>query len=123
MRPNIHIQDMTDLYVYSLQWPDAQIDGKVFNAGYENKPVAEIAEIVRRTAGQEVQIVTTPTDDMRSYHISSEKIKRELDFVPRHTIEEAVQELIAAFRDGRISDPMNNIRYYNIKTMQDLGMK
>jgi len=123
MRPNIHIEDMANLYVRSLEWPDSQIDGKIFNAGYENKPVAEIAETVRKIAGNGVQIVTTPTDDLRSYHISSEKIKRELGFVPEQTIEDAVTQLISAFRDGRISDPMNNIRYYNIKMMQNLDVK
>lgn len=123
MRPNIHIEDMTNLYVRSLEWPDSPIDGKIFNAGYENRPVAEIAETVRKIAGNGVRIVTTPTDDLRSYHISSEKIKRELGYVPEHTIEDAVTQLIPAFHDGRISDPMNNIRYYNIKMMQNLGLK
>ena len=122
-RPNIHIDDVTDLYVKSLQWSDEAIDGKVFNAGYENRKVIEIAKIVRDVVGKDVKTITTPTDDNRSYHISSEKIKRELGFVPRNTIQNAVSGLVAAFRAGKIPDPMTDIRYYNIKMMQALNLK
>lgn len=117
MRPNIHIEDVADLYVKSLEWPDKAIDGKIFNAGYENHKVIEIAEMVRRVVGEDVQLVTTPTQDNRSYHISSEKIKRELGFKPEHTIEDAVRDLAAAFKAGKIPDSMTDIRYYNVKTM------
>ena len=123
MRPNIHIQDVTDLYVKSLVWSEESIDGKVFNAGYDNKKVAEIAEIARDKVGEDVSIITTPTDDHRSYHISSAKIKKELGFEPEHTVEDAVSDLVTAFSAGQIPDPMGNINYYNIKTMQALVLK
>jgi nucleoside-diphosphate-sugar epimerase len=122
-RPNIHIEDVTDLYVRALEWPDEFIDGKVFNAGYENHRVIEIAEMVRDVVGKRVEIIVTPTDDHRSYHISSEKIRRELGFAPRHTIEDAVRDLVAAFDAGKIPNPMTDVRYYNIKTMQALKLK
>ena len=123
LRPNIHIEDVADLYVKSLEWPDEAIDGKIFNAGYENHSVIEIAEIVRNGVGEDVEIVSTPTDDKRSYHISSEKIKRELGFEPKHTIEEAVRDLVEAFQNGKIPDPMTDIRYYNVKTMLATNLK
>lgn len=117
-RPNIHIEDVTDLYVRLLELPDEMIAGKIFNAGYENHQVSEIAEIVRQVVGKEgVDIVTTPSDDNRSYHISSEKIQRELGFKPKHTIEDAVKDLCDAFKAGKIPNPMDDIRYYNLKTM------
>jgi len=122
MRPNLHIEDMTDLYVRSLAWDDAAVDGKIFNAGYQNHTVGEIAQIVRSVVGEDVQVVTTPTDDNRSYHISSEKIRRELGFTPRHTIEEAVEDLQAAFLDGRVSDPLSNPLFSNIKLMQSVKL-
>lgn len=122
-RPNIHIEDMTDLYVKSLEWSDEAIDGKIFNAGYENHPVMEIAEMVRNVVGEQVKIVTTPTNDHRSYHISSAKIKQELGFVPQHKIEEAVGDLVKAFTANQIPDSMTDIRYYNIKTMQNINLK
>jgi len=118
MRPNIHIEDMTDLYVKSLEWAEGEIDGKIYNAGYENYRVAELAEKVREIVGPEVEIVTTETDDLRSYHINSQKIQRELGFVPRHTIDEAVRDIVRAFGEGRLPNPMTDVRYYNIKALQ-----
>jgi nucleoside-diphosphate-sugar epimerase len=122
-RPNIHIEDITDLYVKALEWLDEVVNGKIFNVGYENHRVIELAEIVRNVVGRDVEVVTTPTDDHRSYHISSEKIRRELRFVPQHTIEDAVGDLVAAFRVDKIPNPMTDIRYYNIKMMQALNLR
>jgi len=123
-RPNIHIEDITDLYVRLLELPDELIAGRIFNAGYENYQVSEIAEMVRKVAGkEEVEIITTPTDDLRSYHISSEKIKGELGFEPKHSVEEAVKDLCDAFKAGKISNPMDDIRYYNIKMMRALKLR
>ena len=85
---------MTDLYVESLRWPAAKIDGKIFNAGWQNLTIREIAELVKAEVGDDVEIVTTPTDDMRSYHVSSEKIRRELGWEPQATrCADAVREL------------------------------
>ena len=122
-RPNLHIQDMTDLYVKSLQWPSERIDGKIYNVGQQNHRVAEIAEIVRKIVGEDVEIVTTPSDDLRSYHISSAKIEDELGFRPSHNIEDAVGDLLARFDSGAIVDPLNNSAYYNIKTMQEIELR
>ncbi len=123
-RPNIAIEDMTDLYVQLLESPAEMVAGKIYNAGYENYRVSEIAEKVRKVVGKEsVEIVTTSTDDNRSYHISSEKIRRELGFEPKHTIEDAVKDLCDAFKAGKIPNPIDDIRYYNIKTMQHLQVK
>jgi len=122
-RPNIHIEDMTDLYVYILELPKEKLAGKIYNAGYENFTIMEIAEKVRSVIGENIEIVTTPTNDNRSYHVSSEKIKRELGFVAKHTIEDAVKDLMDAFKAGKILNPMDDIRYYNIKTMKAIKLK
>jgi len=123
LRPNLHIEDMADLYLRLLEAPAAQIDRKVWNAGYHNLKVREIAELVREIVGQKVEIVTEPTNDNRSYQVSSEKIAREFGFKPRHAVEDAVRDLKAAFEDGRIPNPMTDIRYYNIKTMQAINLQ
>lgn len=122
-RPNIHIEDMTDLYLKSLQWPDAAIDGKIFNAGYENHTLMEIAEMTRQVVGESVEIMTTPTDDLRSYHISSEKIKQELGFIPAHTIKEAIEDLASAFKANQIPNSFTDARYYNVKVMKEINFK
>lgn len=119
-RPNIHIEDITDLYVRLLSEPDERIAGKTWNAGWQNLKIREIAELVREVVGEQVEIVATPTDDLRSYHVSSAKIARELGFEPRHTVEEAIRDLKAAFDDGRVTDP-SDPKYFNIATMQAVG--
>jgi nucleoside-diphosphate-sugar epimerase len=122
-RPNIHIDDMADAYVRLLTAPDAQVSGQVFNAGYENHTVRQIAEMVRSVVGTSTDIVTTPSDDNRSYRISSEKIRRALGFIPRRSIEDAARGLLDAFRAGMVPNPMHDIRYYNIRTMQNLRLR
>jgi nucleoside-diphosphate-sugar epimerase len=123
-RPNIHIEDLTDLYVDLLSRSEAEVAGQVWNVGYENHRVREIAEIVRDVVGRkQVKIVTTPSNDHRSYHISSEKIRRDLGFVPKRSIEDAVLDLCGAFDAGLISNPMDDARYYNVKMMQAIRMK
>jgi nucleoside-diphosphate-sugar epimerase len=118
LRPNLHIEDMTDLYLLSLELPDDAIDGRVWNAGYANHKVMQLAAMVRDAVGPHVGLDVVPTDDPRSYQVSSERIRRDIGFVPKHPIEEAVGDLIAAFRDGRLPGSMTDPRYYNIKTMQ-----
>ncbi|HWA44558.1 MAG TPA: NAD-dependent epimerase/dehydratase family protein [Hypericibacter adhaerens] len=122
-RPNIHIDDMVQLYLNTLQYEDAQIDGKIFNAGYDNFTIMQIAEMVRDTVGGKVDIEVTSTNDLRSYHISSQKIARELGFRPAHSIIDAVSDLKAAFAAGRVPDPMSDSRYYNIKLMQEINLQ
>ncbi len=121
-RPNIHINDMVGLYLNVLRQPDDKIDGKIFNAGYENFTIMEIAEMVRETIGSNVAIEVTPSDDNRSYHVSSDKMRRELGFEPRFTIADAVSDLRDAFAAGKIPDPMNDPIYYNIKLMKQVDL-
>ncbi|MBZ5590118.1 MAG: SDR family oxidoreductase [Acidobacteriia bacterium] len=117
-RPNLHVADMTDLYVLLLDLPKEKIQGKVFNAGCQNCTVREIAKAVQNVVGPEIPIETTATDDIRSYHVSSRKIREELGFEPRHTVEEAIMGLRDAFKAGKIPDPMTDTRYYNVKRLQ-----
>jgi nucleoside-diphosphate-sugar epimerase len=123
IRPNIHIEDMTDLYVRSLAWDASAIDGGVYNAGYYNQAVDELAEAVRRRVGEDVEVAVEPTDDNRSYRIDSGKIKRELGFSADRSIDEAVDDLLAAFKRGGLPNAMTDPRYYNIKTMQQVGLR
>lgn len=121
-RPNIHIEDMTDLYAKTLEFPDKAIDGKIYNAGYENFTVMEIAQKVKKVIGKDIPIEVTPTDDNRSYHVSSEKINKELGFVAKHTLEDAISDLRDAFASGKITNT-EDMKYYNIKTMKAINLK
>lgn len=127
-RPNIHIDDVADLYVELLALPAELIAGKTFNAGYQNHSVAQLGEIVRTVVSRElpepapIAIETSPSNDLRSYHVSSEKIKRELGWTPKRTIEDAVVDLCRAFRAGKVPNSLADIRYYNVKTIQASGL-
>jgi nucleoside-diphosphate-sugar epimerase len=122
-RPNIHIIDICDYYIKILEMPAEKIAGKIFNAGYENYTVAEIARMVKNVIGDHVKITTTSTNDNRSYHISSEKIRKELGLKPNYTIEDAVVDLRDAFIKGLIPDSFTRIRYFNVKLMQAINLK
>jgi nucleoside-diphosphate-sugar epimerase len=126
LRPNLHIQDYCDAIQLFLTVPADKVQNETFNVGYQNLSLMEIAELVRRVVGEEmpdrkrVDIVTTPTDDIRSYHINSDKIKRVLGYAPRHTIEDAVRELCRAFLANKIPNSMEDDRYYNVRLLKRL---
>jgi len=119
-RPNIHIEDITDYYIDLLNQPKDKIAGKTFNAGYENYTVNEIADMVKNVIGDHIDIIRTPSNDNRSYHISSKKISNELGLNPKKTIRDAVIDLKNAFEYGLISDP-SDPNYKNIEKMKKQG--
>ena len=123
LRPNIHIQDMTDAYLLLLQAPDKVVDGKIYNAGYENHSVSQLADMVKRNVGEHVTIKTQNTNDLRSYHVSSKKIKDELGFEAQYSIEQASKDVRDAIKDGRLTDSLNNPSYFNIKMMQKVNLQ
>ena len=124
LRPNINIKDMVRVYELFLSAPKDKINGEIFNAGYQNYTVEELANIVKNVMGDEnIALEYVPTSDMRSYHINSDKIKNVLGFQPRYTIEDAVQSLVDAYNKGLIVDGLNNSLYHNIKMMQKVRLR
>jgi nucleoside-diphosphate-sugar epimerase len=123
-RPNLHIQDMCDLYKLMLTADAGKIAGQTFNVGHQNQTIRDIADIVRRVVETEfpdkapIEIVTTPTNDIRSYHINSDKIARMLGFVPQRGIEDAVRDLCTAFRAGKLPNSLEDERYFNVRTLK-----
>ena len=123
LRPNIHIKDMADAYLLLLRAPKERVQGKVFNAGYENQTVLELAKTAKEVIGEDVDVVLSETDDNRSYHISSDKFQKELGFSAKHSIKEAIEELKKAFEEGLLQDPLENEKYFNLKRMQSINLK
>ena len=122
LRPNIHIKDMVDAYITLIEADKNKIAGEIFNAGFENQTVLELAETVQSVIGSDVKLIATPTNDNRSYHISSEKIQKKLGFKAKHSIKEAVEDLKKAFDDGLLPDSFENEKYFNIKRMQNINL-
>jgi nucleoside-diphosphate-sugar epimerase len=108
-RPNIHIEDITDLYIFLLGRPDVK---GVFNAGFENITILDIAKRINEKLGSE--IVVTPSNDPRSYRINSDKLLA-TGFKPKYSVEHAINEIIDAFNAGKLVD---QDRWYNLKWMQ-----
>lgn len=124
MRPNIHIEDMVRAYLEVLKAPKEKIQGEIFNVGYHNHTVLQIGKMVHEIVSKKrpVELVIEPTNDNRSYHVSSEKIAKKLGFTPKFSIEDAVKDLLAAFESGKLPDSMTDIRYVNIKTMKAVNL-
>lgn len=109
VRPNIHIEDITDLYIFMLDHPE--ITG-VYNAGFENISIREIAERVVRIIPAE--LVITPSNDPRSYRVNSDKLLS-AGFRPKRTVDDAISEIVAAFQRGTLK---NEERWHNLRWMQ-----
>ena len=122
-RPFVHIDDICDLYVKMLQYPEKKIAGKIFNAGDEVVSVMDVAKLVKKIVGAHVKIKKTPSDDLRSYRASAKKIWKELGWKPKKSVEVAIKDLVKAFKDGKLPNSLDDPIYYNIKMMQLLKLK
>ena len=128
-RPNLHVQDMVDLYMLLLNAPDDKISGEIFNAGFENMSIMEIANLAKRIVQEEfpekgdIPIVVTTTDDNRSYHVNSDKIKRVLGFQPKRNVADAIRGLCHAFREGKLPNSMTDDFYFNVRRLKALQAK
>ena len=118
---------MVQAYLLLLELDDERIAGRIYNVGNINHTVTVLAEMVQRVVGaalgREIRIDRLPVDDPRSYHVSSERIKRELGFEAATPIEQAVRDLVAAFQAGRLPDSLEDPRYFNVKAMQAASLK
>ena len=113
-RPNIHLKDMIRVYHHFLA-VGKQHTG-IYNAGFENITILNIAERVTKHVPAEV--IVTPSNDPRSYRLSAKKLLA-TGFAQKFTVEDGILDVIAAYRDGRLKD---NENCYNIKAMKKLSV-
>ena len=123
LRPNIHILDMARAYDILLNAKKKLVSGKIFNAGYENQSVNQIANLVKKVVGDDVKIKYLESNDNRSYHISSKKIEQELGFKTVKTIGDAVQDLKNAFDEKKLINTLSDENFFNIKRMNNIELK
>jgi nucleoside-diphosphate-sugar epimerase len=127
-RPNIHVDDISDLYVQLLEFPAEKIAGQTFNAGYQNHTISELASMVKKIVEEEfpekgsITVETSPSNDLRSYHVSSKKIAQTLGYVPKRTVEDAIRGLCRAFKEGKLPGSLDDSRYFNIKRMKEVHL-
>lgn len=122
LRPNIHINDMANIYIKLLEAKKEIVNGEIFNAGYDNFTVKQIALTVKEVIGKDIEIVTEETNDNRSYHISSNKIYNKLNFTPKYTIKNAINDLKIAFELNKLPNSLSESKYFNIKKMQEIDL-
>ena len=109
IRPNIHIDDITDLYLHLIDHPE--ITG-IYNAGFENISIKDIANLISKKITAEISV--TPSNDPRSYRINSDKILA-TGFRPKKTVDDAIKEIIQKFKNNELKDEDH---FYNLKWMQ-----
>ncbi|MEM7675910.1 MAG: NAD(P)-dependent oxidoreductase, partial [Myxococcota bacterium] len=120
MRPNIVIDDLIEAYATLLEAPADRVNGRAYNVGGDNYSVLDIAKIVASSVAPDAKVVVESVVDRRSYHVSSQRIRDELGFVPKFDISYAAGKVAEALRDGRISDPEQS-RYRNLAHMKAQG--
>ena len=123
LRPNVHIEDMVESYIAVLNADPKKINGEIFNVGFKNQSVNELAMDVKNIIGDDVTIVKSKTDDNRSYHVSSDKIKNILSFQTKYSVKNAVQDLKVAFEKKLLVNTFEDEMYFNIKRMNNLKLK
>ena len=117
-RPNVSMGDVVDLYLRLLVEDSAKINGRTFNFGFENNKIIDIAEMIRAALSDlDVTIDVTDVFDQRDYHISSTKLVETLDYQPKGSIRQAVDELRAKLKEGAFPDP-EDPEFYNMKSMK-----
>ena len=123
LRPNVHINDMVDSYLAVLKAEPKKINGQIFNVGFKNQSVNELANDVKEVIGSDIKIKNTKSDDNRSYHVSSEKIEKVLGFKTKYTIKDAVLDLKNAFEKKLLTNTFNDEIFFNIKRMNNINLK
>lgn len=124
MRPTLNLKDMVRFYEFLLEAPSGKIHKQAFNIAYANYTIRQLAEMVKKVIGDDkIEFEVIPSSDQRSYHVSTNKIKKFLGFECIYTIGEAIQTLVDAYNKGLIVDGLNNSVYYNIKRMNEIKLK
>ena len=129
LRPNLHIDDYCDAVYLLMEAEISKINKKIFNVGYQNLKIIDIAKKVKKVVLEEfkdrknLEIEITESDDKRSYHINSDKIKRDLNFFPKKTIEDAIRDICKQFKSNNFSDSNQNDIYYNVKRIKNLNIE
>ena len=121
-RPNLHISDMVDAYIFILKQSVSNIMNEIFNINGENLTLNQIADKVSEITNVH-KIEYKQTNDLRSYRVDASKIKTKLGFVPKFDIDNAILDLKKAFLEDKFKDPLHNSLYFNIKRMQELKIK
>jgi len=99
------------------------INGQIFNVGFKNQTVNELASNVKDVIGEDIKIIKTDTNDNRSYHVSSQKIKDLIGFETKKTVKDAVLDLKNVFEKKILVNTFHDEMFFNIKRMNNINLK
>ncbi len=123
LRPNVHIDDMVESYLAVINSDANLVNGEIFNVGFKNQTVNELASNVKEVIGEDVKIIQTESNDNRSYHVSSEKIKNLIGFETKKTVKDAVLDLKNVFKKKLLINTFEDEMFFNIKRMNNIKLK
>ena len=123
LRPNVHIDDMVESYLEVLNANPKNVNGQIFNVGFKNQTVNELAHDVKSVLGEDIGIEKSISNDNRSYHVNSDKIKNIIGFKTTKTVKDAVSDLKKAFENKLLPNSFEDEMYFNIKRMNSIKLK
>ena len=124
LRPAINIKDMVRFYELLLEVEGGKIHKEAFNVSCQNLTMMRIAEIIKEIIGDKsIEFEVIPSNDPRSYHVNTDKMKKVLGFECTFSVQDAIKSLADAYNKNLIGDGLNNPLYYNIKQMKKINLK
>ncbi len=130
LRPNLHIDDYSEVCKKLCEAESDKIKDEIFNVGYENMSILDLAQKVRENVKEilgkdRLEIKIEESNDNRSYHINSDKIYDTLGYKPKRSIDLAIQNIIHSFQDKKFSntDTFNDDEYFNVKRLKNINAK
>jgi len=127
LRPNLHVQDYCDVILKLITSKKKLVQNEIFNVGYQNMSILNIAKkvkkIVENKLNKKIDLEIVKSNDNRSYHINSDKIKNKIKFKPKYSIDYAVNELCDAFKKNNLKNVFKKDKYYNVKTLMRINAK
>jgi nucleoside-diphosphate-sugar epimerase len=123
-RPLVDIRDVCDAMIAAYEAPAEAVRGEIFNVLHSNYQIRELAMLVAgsvQLTGRNVTLEEVPAPTLtRDYECSNAKLSTTLGFIPRHSVLEAVADLVARFegaQPAQLTDPRN----YNIRWLELLN--
>ena len=120
-RPLVHVEDVAKAFIIALEAPLEKVKGEIFNVGSNemNFKVKDVAEKIKKVMPS-IEIEYAPSDkDNRSYRVSFDKISKVLGFRTTKSIEDGINEISKAIKDGTLKD-LDSSKYVTLKKVIEL---